>query len=79
MHFLTGMHIISVQISTKKENSTDLNGFFCKGCGKFIVSCTYIRLQCVGKHVHSCIRCNGRRNAFYQLCIQDRLICCKAF
>ena len=39
---------------------------------------TYIRLNGMSQYVHTCICCDRRRNALYQLCIQNSLISCKA-
>ena len=79
VHFLTGMHIASIQICTKKEYTTDFNCFFCKCRRKLIMCCTYIRFQCMGEYVHTCICCNSRRNTFYKFCIKDCFVWCQTF
>ena len=65
MHFLSCMHITSVKISSQEEYTTDFHCFFSKCCRKFIMICTYIGFQCMGKYVHTCVSCDSRRYAFY--------------
>ena len=78
MHFLSCMHIITINICTVKIYTTDLNGFLCKCRSKLIVIDADIRLNGMSQNIHTCICCNRRWNTAYKLSIQNRLISSQA-
>ena len=78
MHFLSCMHIITINICTVKIYTTDLNGFLCKCRSKLIVIDADIRLNGMSQNIHTCICCDRRWNTAYKFSIQDRLISCQA-
>ena len=69
VHLLSRMGIVSIQVSTKKEGSADLNGFLGKCCGELCALRADISFHRMGENVHSRISGDCRRNRTGELCI----------